>query len=85
MKIDNLPDIIREFGFNKTMAAIQTLHDSDAITERNARALMRRMRHLYVAQFKGECAAVNNDRLCYLSFDYDDARIARKIRTMRLH
>jgi hypothetical protein len=42
MKIDNLSDVVREFGFNKTIAAIQTLFDNDAVTEQNARALMRR-------------------------------------------
>ena len=85
MKIDNLPDVVREFGFNKTIAAIQALFDNDAVTEQNARALMRRLRRLYVAQFKGECAAVDRCARAYLSFDYDNARIVRKIMTMRLH
>lgn len=53
MNEQNLPDVVKEFGFFKTGAAIRRAYDADRITKPDALNLLDLLRKLYAQQIGG--------------------------------
>lgn len=52
MNMQALPAHLQEYGFAKTVSAVQTLFDADLISEEEARELLKRVRAMYCATMR---------------------------------
>jgi hypothetical protein len=53
MDVQNLPELVKEFGFFKMGAAIRRAYDADRITKSDALRLLDLLRKLYAQQIGG--------------------------------
>lgn len=54
MNVQAIPAHLREYGFAKTVSAVQTIFDADLVNEVEARELLKRVRAMYCATMRSD-------------------------------